>query len=432
MGGAAARGWTNWCGLESARPARVLAPASVAEVVDSVVVARTAGLRLKMVGSGHSFTDIACTDGVLVELARMRRVLGVQGTDVTVEAGITLRALGEELAARGLALENQGDVDSQTLAGAISTATHGTGGRFRNMSAQVVGMRIVDGAGEVVEVEGGDELRSARVSLGALGVIASATVRCVPAFRIHRVMEPRPLDAVLAQLDQLVDGADHFEMFVLPYTRTALTLTSERTDRPARPPSRAAAALQDLVVENAALGAAFRAGRARPALIPAINRLLTRLMGRTEVLDASHRVYANERRVRFTEMEYALPREHAAEALERVLALIERRALDVAFPIELRAVAPDDAFLSTAQGGPTAYIAVHQYRGMEFETYFRAVERIMDGYGGRPHWGKRHYQSAHTLAARYPDWERFQAVRRRFDPEGRFANDYTDRVLGPV
>ena len=420
--------WTNWARDQRCAPERLERPASEAELARVVRGARS----LRAVGSGHSFTDIACTDGVLVELARMRRVLGVQGTDVTVEAGITLRALGEELAARGLALENQGDVDSQTLAGAIATATHGTGGRFRNMSAQVVGMRIVDGAGEVVEVDGGDELRSARVSLGALGVIASATVRCVPAFRIHRVMEPRPLDAVLAQLDQLVDGADHFEMFVLPYTRTALTLTSERTDRPARPPSRAAAALQDLVVENAALGAAFRAGRARPALIPAINRLLTRLMGRTEVLDASHRVYANERRVRFTEMEYALPRQHAAEALERVLALIERRALDVAFPIELRAVAPDDAFLSTAQGGPTAYIAVHQYRGMEFETYFRAVERIMDGYGGRPHWGKRHYQSAHTLAARYPDWERFQAVRRRFDPEGRFANDYTDRVLGPV
>ena len=198
-------------------------------------------------------------------------------------------------------------------------------------------------------------------------------------------MEPRPLDAVLAQLDQLVDGADHFEMFVLPYTRTALTLTSERTDRPARPPSRAAAALQDLVVENAALGAAFRAGRARPALIPAINRLLTRLMGRTEVLDASHRVYANERRVRFTEMEYALPREHAAEALERVLALIERRGLDVAFPIELRAVAPDDAFLSTAQGGPTAYIAVHQYRGMEFESLLP---------GGRADHGRLRRQAA--------------------------------------
>jgi FAD-linked oxidoreductase len=293
-------------------------------------------------------------------------------------------------------------------------------------------MSIVNGAGELVEVSEEDELLATRVSLGALGVIAAVTIRCVPAFRIHRVDEPRSLDEVLPRLDQLVDGADHFEAFVLPYTRTALTLTSERTDRPARPRSQLQAAFQDVVVENALLGAAFRTGRFRPSLIPAINRLLARLMSRVEHLDASNRVYANERRVLFTEMEYAIPRERAAEAVERVLALIERRRLPVAFPIELRVVAPDQAYLSTAHGRPTAYMAVHQYRGMEFETYFRAVERIMDEYGGRPHWGKRHYQSAHTLAPRYPDWERFQSVRRRFDPEGRFANDYTDRVLGPI
>jgi L-gulono-1,4-lactone dehydrogenase len=387
---------------------------------------------LRAAGSGHSFTDAVCTDGVLVDLGRMRRVLAVDGADVTVEAGITLHDLGEELASRGLALENQGDVDRQTLAGAISTATHGTGGRFANISSRVVGMRIVNGAGEAVEVRGEAELRAARVSLGALGVISAVTVRCVPAFRIHRIDEPRSLDEVLPRLEALVDAVDHFEAFVLPYTRTALTLTSERTDREPRPRSRAQAVFQDLVVENGVLGLASRVGRAAPALIPAINRLLATLMSRTEHLDSSHRVYANERHVRFTEMEYAIPREHAAEALERVLALIERRRLPVGFPIELRVVAPDDAYLSTAHGRRTAYIAVHQYRGMEFETYFRAVERIMDGYGGRPHWGKRHYQSAHTLAPRYPDWARFQSVRRRFDPEGRFANDYTDRVLGPL
>lgn len=385
--------------------------------------------RLRPVGSGHSFTDAACTDGVLVDVARMCRVLSVDGADVTVEAGIRLRDLGEELASRGLALENQGDVDMQTLAGAISTATHGTGGRFANISSRVVGMRVVNGAGEAVDV-GGDDLRAARVGLGALGVVSAITVRCVPAFRIRRIDEPRSLDDVLPRLDELVDGVDHFEAFVLPYTRTALTLTSERTDREPRPRSRAQAIFQDLVVENGVLGLASAIGKLRPALIPAVNRLLARLMSRTEHLDASHRVYANERHVRFTEMEYAIPREHAAEALERVLALIERRSLPVGFPIELRAVAPDDAYLSTAYGRPTAYIAVHQYRGMEFEAYFRAVERIMDDYEGRPHWGKRHYQSSHTLAPRYPEWERFQEVRRRYDPEGRFVNDYLERVLG--
>jgi FAD-linked oxidoreductase len=418
--------WTNWAGDQRCAPERIERPGGEEELVRVVRGAQ----RLRPVGSGHSFTDTACTDGVMVDLARMNRVLAVDGADVTVEAGIRLSALGEELASRGLALENQGDVDMQTLAGAISTATHGTGGRFANIASRVVGMRVVNGMGEPVDVSG-DDLRATRVGLGALGVISAVTVRCVPAFRIHRIDEPRSLDEVLPRLDELVDAVDHFEAFVLPHTRTALTLTSERTDAEPRPRSQAQAFFQDMVVENGVLGLASAIGKVRPALIPAVNRLLARLMSRTEHLDSSHRVYANERHVRFTEMEYAIPREHAAEALERVLALIERRGLPVGFPIELRVVAPDDAYLSTAHGRPTAYIAVHQYRGMEFETYFRGVERIMDDYQGRPHWGKRHYQSSHTLAPRYPEWERFQEVRRRFDPERRFVNDYVERVLGP-
>ncbi len=390
----------------------------------------TGAMRVKVAGAGHSFTDIACTDGVMIDMTGMNRVLAVNGSEVTVEGGITLHDLGEELLSRGLAMENQGDVDPQTLAGAIATATHGTGGSFGNLPSQVVGIRLVDGAGELRELRDGDELRAARVSLGALGAIAAVTLRCVPAFTIHRVDEPRPLDDVLPRLDELVGANDHWEAFVMPYTRRALTLTSERTDRPPRPPGRVAAFARDVLLENAVLGLFCRTGRAFPSLIPALNRTLARLMSRTEHLDASNRVYANTRLVRFTEMEYAIPRDRAAEALERVLALIERRRLPVGFPIELRVTAPDDALLSTAFELPSAYIAVHQYVGMEFETYFRSVEAIMDEYGGRPHWGKRHYQSAATLEPRYPEWERFQEVRERFDPGRRFENDYLRRVLG--
>ena len=321
-------------------------------------------------------------------------------------------------------------MDPQTLAGAISTATHGTGARFGNLSSQVVGVRLVDGTGEPREVREGDELRAARVGLGALGAIAAVTLRCVPAFTIHRVDEPRPLDDVLPRLDELVDSHDHWEAFVMPYTRRALTLTSERTDRAPEPAGRVAAFARDVVLENAVLGLFCRTGRAFPRLIPGLNRRLAGLMGGAEHLDASNRVYANTRLVRFTEMEYAIPRERAAEALERVLALIERRRLPIGFPIELRVVAPDDALLSTAHQRATAYIAVHQYVGMEFETYFRAVEAIMDEYEGRPHWGKRHYQTEATLRPRYPEWDRFAEIRERFDPERRFENDYLRRVLG--
>jgi L-gulono-1,4-lactone dehydrogenase len=418
--------WTNWARQQRCAPERIETPGSEDELARAVAGAG----RVKVAGSGHSFTDIACTDGVMIDLSRMRRVLSVDGHDVTVEAGITLHDLGEELRARGLAMENQGDVDPQTLAGAISTATHGTGGGFGNLSSQVVGVRLVDGAGELRDITDGDELRAARVSLGALGAIAAVTLRCVPAFTIHRVDEPRPLDDVLPRLDELMDSHDHWEAFVMPYTRKALTLTSERTDRRPEPRGQVAAFLHDVILDNAVLGLFCRTGRAFPRLIPALNRGLAALMGPADHLDASNRVYANKRLVRFTEMEYAIPRERAAEALERVLALIERRRLPIGFPIELRVVRPDDALLSTASERPTAYIAVHQYVGMEFETYFRAVEAIMDEYEGRPHWGKRHYQSAATLRPRYPEWDRFADIRERLDPERRFANDYLRRVLG--
>jgi L-gulono-1,4-lactone dehydrogenase len=416
----------NWARDQRCAPERIVRPANGAELAEVVAGAR----RVKVAGAGHSFTDIACTDGVMVDISRMTRVLAVQGSEVTVEAGITLRELGPELAGRGLALENQGDVDAQTVGGAISTATHGTGGRFANISSQVTGVRLVTAGGEVLEVREGDDLLAARVSLGGLGAISAVTLRCVPAFTVHRIDEPLPLDDVLARLDEHVDANDHFELFVFPYTRTALTLTSRRTDHEPRPPGRARVLFRDVLLENAALEAACRTGRRFPSLIPRVNRALVSAMSRAEHLDQSHRVYANRRSVRFTEMEYAVPRERTAEALERVLALVERRRVRVGFPVEVRVVAPDDALLSTAQGRPTGYVAVHQYRGMEFESYFRAVEAIMDEYEGRPHWGKRHYQSAATLRPRYPGFDRFLAVRERLDPGRKFENDYLRRVLG--
>jgi L-gulono-1,4-lactone dehydrogenase len=418
--------WTNWARDQRCAPERIERPAGEAEL--AAVVAGAS--RVKVAGAGHSFTDIACTDGVMVDLRGMNRLLAVEGAEVTVEAGITIRELGPLLAERGLALENQGDVDPQTLAGAICTATHGTGARFGNVSSQVVRLRLVTARGEVVELREGDELLAGRVSLGALGAISAVTLRCVPAFTIHRVDEPQPLDEVLARFDEHVDSNDHFELFVFPYTRTALTLTSERTGREPRPARAWESFVRDVLLENAALEVACRLGRRFPSAIPQINRRVAGAMGRAEHLDASYRVYANRRTVRFTEMEYGIPREHVGEALRRVLGLVERRRLPVGFPVEVRVVAPDDALLSTAADRPTGYIAVHQYRGMEFESYFRGVEAIMDEYGGRPHWGKRHYQSAATLRSRYPGWDRFQAVRDRLDPERKFENEYLRRVLG--
>ena len=354
---------------------------------------------------------------------------------MSVEAGITLHALGKRLAELGLAMENQGDIDSQTLAGAISTATHGTGARYRNVSSQVATVRLVTAAGQVVELtqeSDPDALAAARVGVGSLGVISSVTLRAVPIFTIERIDAPRPLTDTLERLDELADAPDHFEFFVFPYADVALTRTSTRSDRPPEPEDPRRVWVREALIENRALDLMCRAGRRFPGAIPAINRRVSSLVTESQKIDRGHNVYATRRDVRFTEMEYGIPREHGAEAVRRVLDLIERRRLPIGFPIEVRIVAGDDAHLSTAHGRDTCYIAVHQYSGMEFETYFRAVEAIMDSYGGRPHWGKRHYQSAETLRTRYPEWDRWQSVRARLDPEGTFVNDYSRRVLGPV
>jgi L-gulonolactone oxidase len=426
--------WTNWAGDQRCAPAAIETPASEAEVAEAVRRAAAAGRPVRVAGAGHSFTDAACTDGHLLSLHRMGRVLRTDGELAEVEAGASIRALGPALAEHGLALENQGDVDPQSIAGAISTATHGTGARFRNISAQVEALRLVTASGEVVDCDAGrdpDVFRAARVAIGALGVLTRVTLRCAPLYTLRRTDAPRPLEETLDRLDELVDSHERFELFVFPYTRVALTRVTERTADPPAPPPPRAEWLQDVVFENRLLDLFMRAGRAAPRAIPALNRTIARLFSGSVRVDRSYRIYANPRLVRFTEMEYAIPRAAGREALERVMALVERRRLPISFPIEFRFVAPDDAFLSPAAGRDTAYVAVHVYRGMEHETYFRAVESIMREYDGRPHWGKRHYRTAADLAPAYPDWDRFQEVRERLDPGRLFANDYTRRVLGP-
>jgi L-gulonolactone oxidase len=427
----------NWAGDQLCSPARFEEPRDEAELVDAVGRAAAAGLPVRAVGSGHSFTDVACTDGAMVSLDAMRGIVDVdRGSGlVEVQGGIKLHELGERLAEHGLAMQNLGDVAVQSLAGAVSTATHGTGLRFPNLSAQVRALRIVTAGGEVVTASADadpDLFRAARVALGSLGVISTVTLQCVPTYTLRRIDEPLPLRDTLDALDALVEGHEHWELFTFPYTEVAFTRRSERVDEPPRPPSRAARLLKDVVAENLALGAICRAGKLVPRAVPALNRMLPRLASREERVDRGDRVFANRRLVRFTEMEYAIPREHGAEAVRRILALIESRRLPITFPLEVRFAPPDDAFLGPSYGRESCYVAVHVYRGTAFDGYFRAVEQVMSEYGGRPHWGKRHNRTAADLAELYPEWDAFRAVRDRLDPGGVFQNAYTRRVLGGV
>ena len=429
--------WRNWTGDQRCSPAAVEQPRTLEGLIGAVRRAADRGLTVHAAGSGHSFTEAALTDGAMLRIEALNRVLDADTESglVKVEAGITLRDLSAALWARGLAMENLGDIDRQTLAGAISTATHGTGASFRNLSAQVEALELVLADGSVLEISertDRDAYRAARVGLGAVGVIYSVTLRAVPAFTLHRVDAPRPIEETLASLDELAARNDHFEFFVFPYTDTALTIERNRTDAPPRPRGPVSAYLNEIVLENYAMDALSRVGRLLPSAIPQLVGFAARQFSHTEKTDRSYRVFASERRVRFTEMEYAIPRRHGPEAVRRVLSLVRERRLPVGFPIEFRLVAADDALLSPAHERETAYVAVHQYQGAAWEPYFRAVERIMSEYDGRPHWGKRHFQTAATLEKLYRRWRDFQRVRARLDPEGRFRNPYTDRVLGPV
>jgi L-gulono-1,4-lactone dehydrogenase len=436
-GAAAATQWRNWAGDQHCRPAAVETPGSIEEISAAILRAGAEGRRVRVAGSGHSFSDITLTDGLQLRLDRLTRVLDLDRSSglVRVQGGITIRELSARLVEHGLALENLGDVDAQTLAGAIATATHGTGARLPNISAQVAELTLVLADGSTLRCAPEDDaevFRAARVSLGALGAVAEVTLRCVPAFTLRAHDSPRPLAETLERFEELALANDHFELFVFPHADTALTRTNNRTDEPPRPRGRMSAYANDILLTNHAFGLFCRLGRRLPSRIPQINRLVTRLAGSSTRVDRSERIFASPRLVRFTEMEYALPRAATPEAVRRVMALVPARGFAVPFPIEVRTVAADDALLSTASERDSGFVAVHMYEGMAHEPYFRAVAAIMDELGGRPHWGKRHFHTAATLRSRYPAWDRFQAVRARLDPHGRFANDYIERVLGPV
>jgi L-gulono-1,4-lactone dehydrogenase len=431
--------WRNWAGDQRCAPAAIEHPSTREELGELVARAAERGQTVRASASGHSFSDIALTDGVMVRLDRLDRVLDFDAASglVRIEAGVVLHDLNRRLDDLGVAFENLGDIDRQSLAGSISTATHGTGARFQNLSAQVEAIELVLPDGSALQVSAAtdpDAFLAARASLGALGIVYAVTVRTVPAYTIDRLDNPKPLTETLDGLDELVDRNDHFEFYVFPHTRTALCRESRRTTEPPRPRPGAAVYFQEVMVENwVGAGFAFVA-RHHPDRIPQLARFVSGRLGRSRKVDRSHRVFASERRIKFTEMEHGIPREHAREAVERVVELAARPDLRVGFPIEVRFVAADDAFLSPSHDRETCYIAVHHDRARpaSWEGYFRGVEEIMSEYGGRPHWGKRHFHDEATLAPLYPRWEDFQAVRARLDPAGIFHNAYTDRVLGAV
>lgn len=429
--------FANWAGTERCRPARTLSPRGTDELVEAVKAAERDGLTVRAAGAGHSFTPAAMTDGVLLRLDRYAGLVSADRASglVTVEAGMPLWRLNPLLAELGLALTNLGDIDRQTVAGAISTGTHGTGARYGGLATQVAGLELVLADGSVVACSATEEpelFAAARVSLGALGLLSTVTLRCEPAFALRAEERPMPLDEVLARIDELVDGNEHVEFFWWPHTDLTLTKRNNRLAKgePPAPLSPRRAWLEDELLSNTVFRQVCRLGRRVPAAVPHLNALSARLMGDRSYSDTSHRVFVSPRRVRFVEMEYAVPRAAVADAVAGVRQVVDRGDGPVSFPVEVRFTAPDDIALSTASGRESAYVAVHLFEQTPYDWYFRGVEAVMAELGGRPHWGKMHGLDASALRSRYPRFDEFVALRDRLDPAGRFANGYLDRVLG--
>ncbi len=427
--------WQNWAGNQTAAPQRVATPHSAADVAEAVTLAARDGLTVRMTGAGHSFTPVAVTTGVMLRPDGLRALRSVDETagQVTVEAGCRLADLNEQLHARGLALANMGDIQEQTVAGAIQTGTHGTGRDLGGIAAQVTALEMVLADGSIVSCSAdhqADLFQAARVGLGALGVLTAVTFRVVPAFLLTAREQPMSWAGVLARLDELASANEHFEFYWFPHTDGCLTKRNNRSDGPARPLPRWRHQLDDEFLSNALFGATCRLGQRYPAVIPAINTVAGKALGSRTYTDAAYRVFTSPRRVRFKEQEYAIPREHLAGALTAIRGLFARHDWRISFPIEVRVAPGDDVWLSTAYGRSTAYIAIHVFHTAPHEQYFREVEAVLTALGGRPHWGKLHTRDAAYLRAAYPRFADFITLRDQLDPARRFGNPYLEQVLG--
>ncbi|MEU5911240.1 D-arabinono-1,4-lactone oxidase [Micromonospora sp. NPDC047527] len=427
--------WSNWAGNQRGSATAILRPGSPSDVAEAVRATAAAGGRIRVAGSGHSFTAIALADDRRMELSELDTIVSVdvERRLVTVPAGMTLRTLNGLLARHRLALPNLGDIDAQTVAGAISTGTHGTGAAYGCLSTFVEALTLVTGTGEVLHCsadEHPDVFAAARVSLGALGVLVDVTLRCVDAFILCAHERPAELADVLGELPALVGRHDHVEFYWFPYTTRVQVKANDRVPANDQPLPRWRGWLDDDFLSNTVFAGACRVGRAVPALAPGISAVSARALTERRYTGRSDRVFCTPRRVRFVEMEYGLPREALPEALTALRRIVDGLPFKVLFPVEVRFTAADDIWLSHGYGRDSAYIAVHQYVGMPYEPYFQAFEKIAAELGGRPHWGKLHYRDADSLSTAYPRFADFLAQRDRLDPNRVFANPHLTHILG--
>ncbi len=425
--------WTNWSGSVLTHPHHIAYPASIEEVVALIHQCASDGKYIRMVGSGHSFTPVAASDHVLVSLDRMQGIVSVDPAahTATVWAGTKLRQLGELLHTEGLAQENMGDIDVQSIAGAISTGTHGTGASVGTIATQVTGIKVVNGLGEVLTCTVDthpERFKALQISLGTLGIIVQVTLRLRPSYVLAYESKRMALADCLLQLPALRRENRHFEFFWFPYADTCQVKLMNEGIAPT-PTNKLRDYIKDHLLENTTLKVLSELCRLLPAATSAVSRLSASAVPVGSKADYSYRIFATERLVRFHEMEYNVPAEAMADVVREMREAMERERFRVHFPIECRYVAADDIWLSPSYGRDSAYIAVHMYRGMPYERYFEVMEQIFLRYEGRPHWGKMHSLAASQLKERYPMWEQYARIREQMDPQELFLSPYMRQLL---
>jgi FAD-linked oxidoreductase len=420
--------WSNWSGSVKCAPHQVVKPRNIEELAQIIGQYGRDGRHVRVAGSGHSFTPLVQTGDVLMSLEQMQGIEAIDTTrgTATVWGGTWLKNLGNALFERGLAQENLGDIDEQSITGAISTGTHGTGVHFGTLSTQVEGITLVTASGEIIECSPGqnpDVFKAAQVSLGTLGVIAKVKLRVVPAKRMHfQALRTKLADSV-ANLEKYKQENSHFEFYWFPYTDWVQAKFIKETTDPETTGS-FWSNFNKIVLENGVFWLLSESCRLVPGFSKSVCRISGQSIANVEEINYSHRLFTTPRWVRFQEMEYNIPAEHTSAVIAEIQECIERHQFKVNFPLECRFVHADDIWLSPAYRRESAYIAVHMYRGMPYKPYFRHIEEIFKRYQGRPHWGKIHTRNAGELAELYPRWHDFRRVRAALDPQGIFLNDY--------
>ncbi|MET3960250.1 FAD-linked oxidoreductase [Marmoricola sp. OAE513] len=430
-----AHAWRNWSGLTTTAPTEVLHPTTTEDVVGAVQQARELGTTVKMPGTGHSFTGIAAPEGIMLDPSELSGLIEADAENLTATAyaGTPLHLLNSALAEAGLSLHNMGDIAEQTIAGATSTGTHGTGGVVASLSAQIAGLELVTGTGETIRAtaeENPDVFAVARLGLGALGILTRITFKVEPLFTLEAHEFPMLWDEAIAEFDRMAEENHHAELYWFPHTDRILAKENNRILDEAQPVGRFRGWLDDELLSNTLFGVVNKIGNRRPGWIPKINNISGQMLSERTYSDVPHKVFTSSRSVVFREMEYAVPREVGLEALREVRKWIDSSGINISFPIEVRTTPADDIALSTSSGRESMYLAFHMNAQTDHTAYFAGVENILRGYDGRPHWGKLNTRTAADLEPAYPRWGEFQAVRDRLDPDRVFSNAYLRRVLG--